>query len=132
MSSYHYHNNFPRAKNYKTTDELVKAFPHLAGINGRQPEKDPTTIEEARCFIMRSNSDDDIHKVRDMTPRSTKHSLNLLVDQVLEVDEHAPDHRQAEPHLPGVLAEADPRAAVLWGYQDRAASGRCADDLERY
>ncbi len=63
MTSYHYHNNFPRAKSYKTTDEIVASFPHLSAINGREPVKDPTTIEDAKCFIMRSNSDDDIHKV---------------------------------------------------------------------
>jgi len=43
-------------------DSIIEAFPHLKDINNRNPLKDITNIEKARCFILRSNCDDNIHK----------------------------------------------------------------------
>ena len=43
-------------------DSIIEAFPHLKDINNRNPDKDLTTIERARCFMLRSNCDDNIHK----------------------------------------------------------------------
>ena len=43
-------------------DSIIEAFPHLSDINNRNPLKDITNIEKARCFILRSNCDDNIHK----------------------------------------------------------------------
>jgi len=43
-------------------DSIIETFPHLKDINNRNPDKDPTKIERARCFMLRSNCDDNIHK----------------------------------------------------------------------
>ena len=43
-------------------DKIIEAFPHLKDINNRNPEKDISSIERARCFMLRSNCDDNIHK----------------------------------------------------------------------
>lgn len=53
-------NEFPRAKNYNSLESIGEAFPHLKDVNKNFDEKN---ISNARCFVMRSNNDDDIHKV---------------------------------------------------------------------
>lgn len=54
-------NEFPRAKNYNSMESIIEAFPHLGDVN--KNTLDIQSIKNARCFVMRSNNDDDIHKV---------------------------------------------------------------------
>ena len=43
-------------------EEIVKTFPHLQSLIDAE-SLDTTKIEEAYSYILRSNNDDDIHKV---------------------------------------------------------------------
>lgn len=56
-----FHNEFPRAKSYATTEAIAETFPHLKDVNSTS--FDLQTIKNAYCFVLRSNNDDDIHKV---------------------------------------------------------------------
>lgn len=38
---------------------IAEAFPHLAKVNS---EYDISGVKYAKCFVLRSNNDDDIHK----------------------------------------------------------------------
>ena len=54
-------NEFPRAEDYNNVESITKAFPHLAKINDFDFDID--NIKECRTFILRSNNEDDVHKV---------------------------------------------------------------------
>ena len=54
-------NEFPRAKNYNSIESMAEAFPHLNDVN--KSTLDVQSIKNANCFVLRSNNDDDIHKV---------------------------------------------------------------------
>lgn len=51
-----------KATNYKDINEIIKAFPHLKNINELN-ERNFDDLENAKCFVIRSNNDDDVHKV---------------------------------------------------------------------
>jgi hypothetical protein len=57
-----YYMDFPYAQNYQSMESIAEAFPHLKSVN------DPNcinlkNIKNAYSFVIRSNNDDDIHKV---------------------------------------------------------------------
>jgi len=52
---------FTKAENYNDFNEIIKAFPHLEKVNTNSI--DFKNIKTAKCFVIRSNTDDDVHKV---------------------------------------------------------------------
>jgi len=52
---------FTKAGNYNNFNEIVEAFPHLKKVNSNSI--DFQNIKTAKCFVIRSNTDDDVHKV---------------------------------------------------------------------
>jgi hypothetical protein len=60
--NYKYHNkDLKRAANYKSLETVVETFSDLKNVNS--DSFDIVSIENAKFFIVRSNNDDDIHKV---------------------------------------------------------------------
>jgi hypothetical protein len=53
-------NDFPKAENYDSFESIAKTFPHLKDINNAN--FDIESIKECKCFILRSNNEDDVHK----------------------------------------------------------------------
>ena len=53
---------FIKADNYNDPEELSYKFPHLSNVN--KNTLDINNIKSARCFVIRSNTDDDVHKVK--------------------------------------------------------------------
>ena len=54
-------NEFVRAEDYNSVASITKAFPSLAKINDF--DYDIESFNECRTFILRSNNEDDVHKV---------------------------------------------------------------------
>jgi len=52
--------DFPRARDYSNIQAVAQTFPHLKDVNG--DTLDISGLKDVRCFIMRSNNEDDIHK----------------------------------------------------------------------
>ena len=42
---------------------IIRTFPHLMHVNNYKNSDPLNNVKYARCFILRSNNDDDIHKV---------------------------------------------------------------------
>ena len=61
LKYYTYVNEFPRASNYNSWESICEVFPDLKNVNSKS--FDPTTIKDCRAFIIRSNNEDDVHKV---------------------------------------------------------------------
>ena len=61
LASYKFMYDFPRARNYTNMKDIIETFPHLRSVN--KNELDIKKIADAKCFVLRSNNDDDIHKV---------------------------------------------------------------------
>jgi len=56
-------NNFPRAKSYNKPEDIVRTFPHLMHVNNYKGLALLKKMRRAKVFILKSNNDDDIHKV---------------------------------------------------------------------
>ena len=54
--------DFISSKNYKNFEEIIKTFPKLNSLKNAD-ERDFSTVKDPLCFVIRSNNDDDIHKV---------------------------------------------------------------------
>ena len=52
---------FVKADDYNSLSDISDALPHLKNINSNS--FDFNNIKNARCFVIRSNTDDDVHKV---------------------------------------------------------------------
>jgi len=62
----------------------VEAFPHLKDINNKNPDKDLTKIAgKARCFMLRSNCDDNIHKAIKYECWTSTPNTNNTLNQAL-------------------------------------------------
>ena len=46
--------------NYNNINEIANSFPHLSNVN--KDSIDFNNIKAAKCFVIRSNTDDDVHK----------------------------------------------------------------------
>eukprot|EP00828_Plagiopyla_frontata_P040278 TRINITY_DN541_c0_g1_i4.p1 TRINITY_DN541_c0_g1~~TRINITY_DN541_c0_g1_i4.p1 ORF type:complete len:344 (-),score=44.78 TRINITY_DN541_c0_g1_i4:149-1180(-) len=52
---------FQKSSNYKDIKQIIADFPHLENIN-QFNQRNYSEISNAKCFIIRSNNDDDVHK----------------------------------------------------------------------
>lgn len=53
--------DFPRAESYDTMESIISKFPQLSKIN--EPLCNLEEFQNPKVFIIRSNNEDDIHKV---------------------------------------------------------------------
>ena len=53
---------FIKADDYTDPDDIADKLPHLKNVNKNLV--DFNNIKNARCFVIRSNTDDDVHKVK--------------------------------------------------------------------
>jgi len=72
---YSFQCDFPKAEDYSEMANIIKKFPHLKDVNKSNLQVDKLT--DLKCFIMRSNNEDDIHKaikygIWTSTPRSNE------------------------------------------------------------
>ena len=52
---------FVKLENYNDPAEIADTFPHLSNFN--KDSIDFNNLKTARCYVIRSNTDDDVHKV---------------------------------------------------------------------
>ena len=76
-------NFFPRAENYSDFESIKTSFSNLKEINQNDLNIKGLS-KDNRCFILRSNNDDDIHKAMKYSIWTSTPKNNEILDKVYQ------------------------------------------------